>query len=255
MLAGATAIVLLERRRPLRTRTEPAAPRTGRNLVLAGITAAVIRLTEQPLTARLARWVDARSVGALPALRLPRPLEYLIAIVLLDYTLYWWHIGLHRVPALWRMHVVHHVDGDLDASTALRFHFAEMLASLPFRGAQIVAIGVRPAALRAWQALTIAEVVLHHSNVRLPLALERAVGRFVVTPRLHGIHHANDADIAASNYSSGLTVWDRLHGTLRDDVPQSSITIGVEGYGDAAALRVPELIALPLERLRAGRHA
>src|SRR3546814_2584537 len=105
------------------------------------------------------------------------------------YTLYVWHLLLHRVPLLWRCHVAHHVDLDLDASTALRFHFAELALSVPWRAAQIVLIGVSPRALSVWQTALLLSVLFHHSNARLPPAMERRLNRLIVTPRMHGIHH------------------------------------------------------------------
>jgi sterol desaturase/sphingolipid hydroxylase (fatty acid hydroxylase superfamily) len=151
----------------------------------------------------------------------------------------------HRVPFLWRFHKVHHVDRDLDASTALRFHFAEMILSVPYRALQVLAIGVSPAALRFWQQATLVEILFHHSNVRLPRRFERWLSKLVVTPSLHGIHHSTVPDEVNSNWSSGLTVWDWLHGTLRSDVPQQAIKIGVPGYDDPKRVRLPELMKMP----------
>jgi sterol desaturase/sphingolipid hydroxylase (fatty acid hydroxylase superfamily) len=151
----------------------------------------------------------------------------------------------HRVPWLWRMHLVHHVDLDLDASTALRFHAAELVVSVLWRAGQILCIGVRHRTLSLWQTLTLISVLFHHSNVRLPMALERVLIRFIVTPRMHGIHHSIVENEMNSNWSSGLTIWDRLHGTLRLDVPQSAITIGVLAYRAPADVRLCSLLIMP----------
>ena len=163
----------------------------------------------------------------------------------MDYTLYWWHVLLHRVPALWRLHEPHHADRDLDASTALRFHVAEFLASVPWRCAQVVLIGVDARTLALWQRLTLLEVLFHHSNVRLPRDIERRLSTLVVTPRLHGLHHSIVRDERDSNYSSGLAVWDRLHGTA-DLNFQRSVIIGLPDHGGTESL--PETLALPFKR-------
>ncbi|MGE5270356.1 MAG: sterol desaturase family protein [Thiohalocapsa sp.] len=249
-LALATAawfgIVLIgERRRPLRRRVEPGWRREGRNLALALTAAAAIRLAETPLTAPLAALVARRRWGLLPRLKLPPALEAALALALLDYTLYVWHVLLHRVPLLWRCHVVHHVDLDLTASTALRFHFAEMVLSAPWRAAQVALIGVRPPVLDLWQRLTLLEIIFHHANLRLPRCVEDRLGRLVMTPRLHGIHHSTVHAETDSNWSSGLVLWDRLHGTLRRDVPQPAIVIGVPAYREPGELTLPRLVALP----------
>jgi sterol desaturase/sphingolipid hydroxylase (fatty acid hydroxylase superfamily) len=216
-----------------------------RNLVFAGLAAATVNLLERPIVEPLAGLVERRRLGILHAWRLPRPLHVILAIVLLDYTLYVWHVLVHRVPWLWRFHLVHHVDLDLDASTALRFHFGELAVSIPWRAAQIVAIGVTPDALILWQNALLVSILFHHSNVELPLGLERAVSRVFVTPRLHGIHHSIVPDETNSNWSSGLTVWDWLHGTLRLNVPQREIAIGVAAYRTLEDVTLKESLELP----------
>jgi len=142
-----------------------------------------------------------------------------LAVLLLDYSLYVWHVLTHRVPLLWRFHLVHHVDLDMDASTALRFHLGELLLSVPWRAAQIGLIGVSWRVYAIWQALLMLSILFHHSNFRLPLRVEGYLNRLIVTPRMHGIHHSIASDEVNSNWSSGLSFWDRLHGTLRLDVP------------------------------------
>jgi sterol desaturase/sphingolipid hydroxylase (fatty acid hydroxylase superfamily) len=204
-----------------------------------------LQLAERPVVDRLAAAVEARRWGVLKQIRLPAWLELVLAVALMDYTLYVWHVLTHRVPALWRFHLVHHVDLDLDASTALRFHFAELAASVPWRAGQVLLIGVAPLPLSVWQTALLLSILFHHSNVRLPAGAERWLVRFVVTPRMHGIHHSDVRGHTDSNWSSGLTVWDRLHGTLRLDVPQRSITIGVPGYPSPAELTLGKILAMP----------
>ncbi len=118
----------------------------------------------------------------------------------------------------------------MDASTALRFHFAEMAVSVPYRAAQVALIGVAPRPLSIWQTFLFVSILFHHSNLRLPVWLERRLATVIVTPRMHGIHHSMVEEEANSNWSSGFTIWDTLHGTLRLDVPQNDIEIGVPAY-------------------------
>jgi sterol desaturase/sphingolipid hydroxylase (fatty acid hydroxylase superfamily) len=140
---------------------------------------------------------------------------------------------------------VHHVDLGLDASTAVRFHFGELALSVPWRAAQVAAIGVAESDLRLWQQLVLVSVLFHHSNLCLPPRVERLLRLVVMTPRLHGIHHADVEAIRDANWSSGLTIWDALHGTLRTDVPQETITIGVKGYEEREQVTLPRVLALP----------
>ncbi len=245
VLGAFGALVWLERRRPLRVERESKLTRTARNLAVAAAGAAALRLTEAPLTGRLTALVERKRIGLLKRARLPLWLEVAAAVVLLDYTLYVWHVLTHRAPFLWRFHVVHHIDLDLDATTALRFHFAELALSAPWRAAQVLALGVSPLALSVWQTLLMLSILFHHSNVYLPAELERRLNLFVVTPRMHGIHHSTVKEQTDSNWSSGLTLWDRLHGTLRLDVPQEEIDIGVPSHREPREVGLTSMLALP----------
>src|SRR5215218_7061614 len=187
VMGAFAALVWLERRRPLRSEVEPKLTRTARNLTVAGISAVALQLTEAPVVSGLAALVQRHDVGLLKLVRLPAWLETTLAIVLLDYTLYIWHVLTHKVPFLWRFHLVHHVDLDLDASTAVRFHFGELVISVLWRSAQILVIGVSPASFAAWQLFLFPSILFHHSNVRLPRNAEKTLQNFIVTPRLHGI--------------------------------------------------------------------
>lgn len=239
------ALVWLERRRPLRSNVEPKLRRTARNLTVAGISAVALQLTETPVALGLASLVQRYDVGLLKLVRLPAWLETTLAIVLLDYTLYVWHVLTHKVPFLWRFHLVHHVDLDLDASTALRFHFGELAVSVPWRMVQVIVIGVSPLSYLTWQIFVFLSILFHHSNVELPIRLEKWINRVFVTPRMHGIHHSIIREETNSNWSSGLTFWDRLHGTLLLNVPQSEITIGVPAYRRPADVQLLKILPMP----------
>lgn len=244
------ALFVLERRRPLRSVIESKTVRLGRNLALAGTAAAAGYLVERPVANKAAMLVEKRNVGLLKLVRLPKWFEQFAAVVLLDYTLYLWHYLTHRVPALWRFHVVHHVDLDLDSSTALRFHFGEIAISVVWRAAQIVVIGVSPASLSMWYALLLPSVIFHHSNVEMPERLERKLNAVLVTPRMHGIHHSVVKEETDSNWSSGLSIWDRIHGTFRDISDHSGVDIGVPAYQRAEEITVGKLIVMPFREQR-----
>jgi sterol desaturase/sphingolipid hydroxylase (fatty acid hydroxylase superfamily) len=170
----------------------------------------------------------------------------LVDILLLDYALWIWHWLNHRVAFLWRFHRVHHVDRDLDTATGLRFHFGELALSVPFRIVQVLAVRPDPLALTIWERMLMISIVFHHSNTRLPLALERQLARVFVTPRMHGIHHSDVLDETNSNWASLFTIWDQLHGTFRLDVPQEAITIGVPKYENARDVTLPRILEMPL---------
>lgn len=251
LIGGAfCALAWLERRRPLRRAIEPKLKREGRNLAFAAVGASALLLIERPAILPLAQFIEGHRWGLLKQLRLPWWLEVALAVVMLDYTLYVWHYLTHRVPFLWRFHVAHHVDLDLDTSTALRFHFGELALSVPWRAAQVSIIGVSPISYLLWQTFVFLSIMFHHSNLELPIGFERWLNRLIVTPRMHGIHHSIVERESNSNWSSGFTLWDWLHGTLRLNVPQDEITIGVPAYRDPEEVKLKEVLALPFHEQR-----
>jgi sterol desaturase/sphingolipid hydroxylase (fatty acid hydroxylase superfamily) len=245
LVGVAGAVLLLERSRQARAYVERPSTHAGRNLVVAGLAAATAHAVEAPAVVPLARLGASRRWGVVWCIRGPAWLRDLAAVVLLDYTLYIWHILVHRVPWLWRFHLVHHVDLDLDTSTGLRFHAGEIAASIPWRAAQVLAIGVTPRALAIWQTLTIASVLFHHSNSRLTGPSDRVLSWIIATPRMHAIHHSIDPAQLQSNFSSGLAIWDHLHGTARFDADPGEVTVGVAGYLDRRDVALGRILTLP----------
>lgn len=241
---------VLERRRPLRRGVELKPNRTRRNLAIAGLGAAALQLIERPLIQPLTALVEKRKWGLLKRLNLPKSLELTLAVVLMDYTLYLWHVLMHRVPALWRFHVVHHVDLDLDTSTALRFHPGELAIATGWRVGQVALIGISPLSLSVWQTFLLVSVLFHHSNLRLPVEVERHLNHIFVTPRMHGIHHSIVKEETNSNWSSGLTIWDWLHGTLRLNVSQDEITVGVPAYRALEDVELVPVLKMPFVEQR-----
>jgi len=238
-------VVLLELKRPLRKEREDKLTRNARNAAFSLMAAATVGLAEKPVVGPLALAVQRNRWGLLKMVRLPIWAELLLSVLLLDYTLYIWHYLTHKVPFLWRFHRPHHVDLDLDASTALRFHAGELLLSVPWRAAQVRLVGVSPLALSLWQTLTLMEIMFHHSNIRLPFGIERRLCRLIVTPRMHGIHHSVVREETDSNWSTIFSWPDHLHGTVRLNVPQHGITIGVAGYQDPAQLTLGRVLEMP----------
>ncbi len=238
-------LYFLERRRPLRPQLEQKEIQTARNLAIAAAAGLALHLFEKPVAEKLTRFVEEKNFGVLKIFHLPKFLEITLAVVLLDYTLYVWHVLTHKLPFLWRFHQIHHADLDLTASTAIRFHFGEITISVLFRAGQILLIGVSPNALQIWQTLLFLSILFHHSNMRLPKKLEAKIQKIIVTPRLHGIHHSTEENEMNSNWSSGLTVWDFLHGTFRNDVSQNEITIGVREFETVKKVKLQKMLIEP----------
>jgi sterol desaturase/sphingolipid hydroxylase (fatty acid hydroxylase superfamily) len=242
------ALYVVERLRPLRARKEPGPDRIGRNLVIGLLAGAATAAGEWPLVAPARALAERRRLGLLRWLPLPRALRVVFGFLLLDYTLYLWHRLNHHVPLLWRFHAVHHIDLDLDTTTGLRFHFGELSMAAGFRAAQVLVLGVDRETLRLWQQILLMSVIFHHSNLGLPIEVERGLVRFLVTPRMHGIHHSTRVEETDSNYSSLLSCWDRLHRSLRLNVAQASVTIGVPGFSGPEDVTLVASLALPFRQ-------
>lgn len=250
LVLATLAIAVAEHRAPLRRRTQNEPARIGRNLVMGALSMAVVAAVESPITRRLAARAEARRTGLAQCLPLPAWARDVAGFLLMDYTIYVWHVLTHKVPALWRLHLVHHADLDMDASTALRFHAVDMLVSAPWRAAQVALGGVSPRAFRAWQRFFFLSVLFHHSNLRLPETLERTLSLVLTTPRMHGIHHTAVRDQTDSNWTSGLSLWDRLHRTFRWDTAPRDGHIGVPAYREPAELTLRSSLAMPFRRQR-----
>ena len=163
-------------------------------------------------------------------------------LLILDFWIYWWHRLNHTLPFLWRFHAVHHLDETLDASSALRFHFGEVALSALVRALVIYLLAVPLASVLIFEVLIAVAAIFHHSNVKLPARLERALSWIIVTPSIHWIHHHAIRADTDSSYSTVLSLWDRLFGSSSKTVRNAELPIGVEGAQDKPFLH---LLLLP----------
>jgi len=248
MAAGAVVggIVLAERKKPLRKQQERTVPRTIRNAALGAGCAVIVAAVEEPLTKAIAEKNQRKRRGF--AQKLPKPLRMIGGIAAMDYGFYWWHVATHKVPFLWRFHRVHHVDPDMDMSTAVRFHPVDMVISLPWRLVQVRLSGVGPKSLRWWRRFFNFSVLFHHSNMKLPSGADEALAHVLTTPKMHGIHHSSAKDERDSNFTSGISLWDRLHGTFRADVLQDDIDIGVDDPLAKEDIAIDRALSAPFKK-------
>ena len=247
------ALLFLQWRFPLRSQYFSTLRRVGRNLIVSLPSHAVLRWAALPLPLALAVWMQDRHFGLLGWVKLPVWIGVAAGFLLMDYAYWWWHWANHMVPLFWRFHNVHHTDLDMDVSTASRFHFGEMVFSIGFLSLAVFIFGIGPITLLSFFLIFEAATLFHHSNWRLPLWLERILNRVIVTPRMHGIHHSIVERETNSNWGTIFCWWDKLHGTLRRDIPQDAITIGVAAYREENELTLGKLFALPFRTQREWR--
>jgi sterol desaturase/sphingolipid hydroxylase (fatty acid hydroxylase superfamily) len=243
-------LFVLERRFALRRGRRPLLGRLLVNACISVLAVTVATLLVRPVATRMLDWTSETPFGLLHVVPMPPAAQYVVAFLLMDLTFYWWHVANHRIPLLWRFHNVHHIDPDLDVSTAFRFHFGEVALSAIFRVVQIGAIGLSVWMFAVYEFVFQANTAFHHSNIRLPIGIERVLNLVLVTPRMHGIHHSEVRHETNSNYSVVLSWWDRLHRTLGLNIPQSEIVIGVPGYAERRDNSVRNTLLLPFQRQR-----
>jgi sterol desaturase/sphingolipid hydroxylase (fatty acid hydroxylase superfamily) len=223
-------LFLIERFVPLRKTTQSLFTRLLVNLAISAVTFVAAVGLVQPAAQCALRWSVDKPFGLIHVVALPTPFTFVISFLLMDLMFFYWHLANHRVPLLWRFHNVHHIDPDLDVSTAFRFHFGEIALSAFFSLLQVSLIGPSVWAYAIYQLVFQAEVLFHHSNIRLPVTFERMLNKALVTPRMHGIHHSQVQRENNSNFGTVFPWWDRLHGTLRVNIPQDKVVVGVPAY-------------------------
>lgn len=258
MLAGTPLIVAgifiilfaVEKWFPLRESKPGLLARLVVNLSLSALAFVTAALAVQPSARRALAWTSAQPFGLLHFLAVPAWAQFIIGFLLLDLSFYYWHLLNHKIPLLWRFHNVHHIDPALDVSTGFRFHFGEVLFSTLFRVLQVILIGMSPGTFAIYELVFQCETLFHHSNIHLPLALERRLNKVLVTPRMHGIHHSQVRCETNSNFGVVLPCWDRLHRTLGLNVPQGEIEIGMAGYSLPEDNRLWHTLVLPFVRQR-----
>ena len=248
--AAFVALLLLERRFPLRMPKSRFAERFIVNAIVSSLAIAVAIIVVKPVATAVFERVTENHWGLAPIMSSNVMIQGALAFLLMDLSFYYWHRANHLWPLLWRFHNAHHIDPDLDVSTAYRFHFVEIGFSAGFRVIQIVLIGGQPWVFIAYEFVFQLNTLFQHSNVCLPIAVERWLSLILVTPRMHGIHHSQIREENNSNWSSVFSCWDRLHGSLCLNIPQAQVRIGIPGYSLAEDNRVINILVMPFRKQR-----
>ena len=247
IFAGLFAV---ERWLPLRTARSALVARLVINLAVSALAYLTAMIVVRPSALGTLNWTEHNAFGLLQLVPAPEWARFVMGFLLLDLSYYYWHVLNHKVPVLWRFHNVHHIDPDLDVSTGFRFHFGEVLFSTIFRVVQVGLIGMSFITFAVYEGVFQANTLFHHSNVRLPIRLERLLNKILVTPRMHGIHHSQVQYEMNSNFGVVFPWWDKLHRTIGLNVPQAAIEIGVAGYSAPDDNRLWHALTLPFRKQR-----
>ena len=195
----------------------------------------------------VASLASAKGWGLLHSITFPYWSEYLIAILVLDFSMYLQHRIFHWVPWLWRLHAVHHSDTAFDVTTGIRFHVGELLVSFVLKLVVVVALGASVAAVLVFEVLLSTASLFTHTNVRLVPKLDAGLRAVVVTPDMHRIHHSTENDEHNHNFGFLLIWWDRLLGSYRESprAEHTQMRIGLDAYRSATEQKLWPLLKQP----------
>lgn len=253
-------MALAEWWRPKRTLTVSKAKRWLNNLALTALNTALLRAIFPLAAVGVALWCTDEGIGLFNLVAIPFWLAVLLSVVALDAIIWGQHRLFHRVPILWRLHAVHHADRDLDVSSGARFHPIEILLSMLIKFAAIALLGVPAVAVIVFEVILSGMALFNHSNVALPLTLDRWLRTVLVTPDMHRVHHSIHRYESDSNFGFNLAIWDRLFNTYRAQPEQGhdGMTIGIKSHRDEKqVIWLTGLLTLPffLFRKKKPHHA
>ena len=206
--------------------------RAVKNLSLVAANNLILRIAIPVVPASFALFVSNQGWGVLNYFDLPLIAQWLITILVFDFIIYIQHILFHAVPVLWRLHMIHHADLDIDVTTGLRFHPLEIIISLFIKLAAVAAFGFPAGAVILFEIVLNATSMFNHSNIFIPLTVDRWLRRLIVTPDMHRVHHSVILTESNSNFGFNLSWWDRLCGTYtaQPAAGHQQMTIGLSQY-------------------------
>jgi sterol desaturase/sphingolipid hydroxylase (fatty acid hydroxylase superfamily) len=232
---------------PRRAQTIGRTQRWPSNLALAVIDAILVRALFPMSAVAVAVLTEAKGWGLLNAWTVPKWLAIPLAIIVLDFVIYLQHVLFHAIPALWRLHRMHHADLEFDVTTGGRFHPIEILLSMIFKLTVVTALGAPPFSVLLFEMLLNATAMFNHSNIHIRVGVDRVLRWLVVTPDMHRVHHSIVVRETNSNFGFNLPWWDRLLGTYRDQpgAGHGAMAIGVLQLRDPSEQRLDRLLTQP----------
>lgn len=233
---------------PRRVLTVSKSVRWLNNIGLVVFNTLVLRLLIPLAGVGMASFCAANGWGLFNYVGVYFPLAVICSIVALDLVIYFQHIMVHAVPNLWRLHRVHHADLDFDVTTGARFHPLEIILSMLIKLAAIVVLGPPVIAVIIFEVVLNGMSMFNHANIKLPLALDRLLRLFLVTPDMHRVHHSVEDNEANSNFGFNLSLWDRLFGTYIEQprLGHLDMAIGINQYRESKQVsQLPGMLMLP----------
>jgi len=202
------------------------------NLALASISTLAVRLIVPMGLIAIALEIKQQNLGLFNLISLPDWLTLIMALVVLDFSIYWQHRLFHKVPILWRMHKIHHTDRVYDVSTGFRFHPLEIIFSIFIKIFIISIFGIPAIAIIIFEVLLNALAMFNHGNINIPRSIDTPLRRFIVTPDMHRVHHSEISREHNTNFGFNISLWDRLFNsyTAQPFKGHQKIDIGLKEY-------------------------
>ncbi len=243
------AVAIWEAAAPRRARAIPRLVRWPNNIGVVVVNTLILRVVFPTAAVGLALLGEEEGFGLFNNLALPLWLAVLVSVILLDFVIYLQHVMFHAVPALWRLHRMHHADLDFDVTTGARFHPIEILLSMAIKLAVVAALGAPALAVLIFEVVLNATAMFNHGNVRIPVPVDRLLRLFVVTPDMHRVHHSIVPTETNSNFGFNLPWWDRLMGTYRAQpaAGHQAMVIGIEQFRERRDLWLDRMLVQPLQ--------
>jgi sterol desaturase/sphingolipid hydroxylase (fatty acid hydroxylase superfamily) len=239
---------------PLAKRKSSIFRQWGTNLALVILSSLFLKISLPILAVGTAQWAQSNGIGLFNYVSFFSQeniaiFTFLLAILLMDFIIYWQHVLMHNVPLLWRMHQVHHTEAGLDVSSAIRFHPLEMFFSMLVKMLFVVLLGVPVEAVIVFEIVLNASALFNHSNIKLPKKLDRILRKIIVTPEVHWVHHSQIVRETNSNYGFSLIIWDRLFSTYisRPKQDYDVLLQGLKQFNDQQPLNVTNLLLIPFK--------
>jgi len=250
-------MMLLEAVLPKRERVQPRGGRWLTNLSLVVINSFVLKLLGPVTAVVVADYALDKGWGLLNVSPIPLPLylEIIVGVVLLDLAIYFQHIAFHRIPILWKLHKVHHVDRDIDVTTGIRFHPVESIISMLYKCIVILLLGPIALSVIIFEIILNASAMFNHANFSIPKRLDSVLRKLIVTPDFHRVHHSIHVKETNSNYGFFLSIWDRLGNTYIKQPKDNhyDMTIGLSSYQSSKPAILSWCLILPFKKLNNGR--
>lgn len=239
---------------PRRTLSFSRLRRWTNNLGIVALNTVVLRLLFPTAAVGMALAAQQAGWGLFNAISVPAWLAVVLCVILLDLAIYLQHVLVHFVPVLWRLHRMHHADLDYDVTTGARFHPIEIIVSMLLKLMVVSALGAPALAVLIFEVLLNATAMFNHGNVKIPVAFDRVLRLFIVTPDMHRVHHSVNPVETNSNYGFSLSLWDRLFGTYRDQPEggHEGMTLGFEQFREPEDLRLDKMLTQPFRGTASG---